>query len=63
MCRADNGRPLRSALSRRQTFAVRLSRAERLGPRKQIVVAMDWTDFDADDQTTLALNVTAGRRR
>src|SRR5271166_2114907 len=29
--------------------------AEVVGQRKTIVVAMDWTDFDADDQTTLAL--------
>ena len=39
--------------------------AEVVGRRKTIVVAMDWTDFDADDETTLALNLvstTAGRR-
>ena len=37
---------------------------EIVGPRKSIVVAMDWTDFDADGQATLALKlVTAGRRR
>src|SRR3984885_7456844 len=30
---------------------------EVVGPRKEIVVAMDWTDFDADDQTTLAFNL------
>ena len=37
---------------------------EMVGPRKDIVVAMDWTDFDADGQATLALKlVTAGRRR
>jgi Transposase DDE domain len=30
---------------------------EVVGPREEIVVAMDWTDFDADDQTTLALNL------
>src|SRR3984957_9658750 len=30
---------------------------EVVGPRKEIVVAMDWTDFDADDQTTLALSL------
>jgi hypothetical protein len=30
---------------------------EVVGPRKEIVVAMEWTDFDADDQTTLALNL------
>ena len=27
------------------------------GQRKAIVVAMDWTDFDADNQATLALNL------
>jgi hypothetical protein len=26
-----------------------------VGERKDIVVALDWTDFDADDQTTIAL--------
>jgi hypothetical protein len=26
-----------------------------VGPRKEILVALDWADFDADDQTTLAL--------
>ncbi len=31
--------------------------AEAVGEREAIVVAMDWTDFDADDQTTLALNL------
>jgi hypothetical protein len=37
---------------------------EMVGPRKDIVVAMDWTDFDADGQATLALKlVMAGRRR
>ena len=39
--------------------------AEVVGARKTIVVAMDWTDFDADDQATLALNLsptTGGRR-
>jgi hypothetical protein len=36
-----------------------------IGARKQIVVAMDWTDFDRDDQATLALNMVSrhGRRR
>ena len=28
-----------------------------------IVVAMDWTDFDADDQTTLALNLVTNHGR
>ena len=29
---------------------------EVIGPSTDILVAMDWTDFDADGQTTLALN-------
>src|SRR3954466_9729475 len=37
---------------------------EMVGARLDVVVAMDWTDFDADGQATLALKlVTAGRRR
>ena len=36
---------------------------EIVGPRKEIVVAMDWTDFDADDQTTLALNLVTRHGR
>jgi hypothetical protein len=37
---------------------------EMVGARLGIVVAMDWTDYDADGQATLALKlVTAGRRR
>jgi hypothetical protein len=28
-----------------------------VGDRKEIVVAMDWTEFDKDDQSTLALNI------
>jgi len=39
--------------------------AEVVGARKTIVVAMDWTDFDADDQATLALSLVTnhgGRR-
>lgn len=35
----------------------------RVGARKKIVVAMDWTDFDADGQTTLALNLVTGHGR
>jgi len=34
-----------------------------IGKRKAIVVAMDWTDFDADDQTTLALNLVSNHGR
>ena len=30
---------------------------EAVGGRKEIVVVMDWTDFDADGQATLALNL------
>jgi Transposase DDE domain len=36
---------------------------EVVGPRNEIVVAMDWTDFDADDQTTLALNLVTRHGR
>lgn len=28
-----------------------------VGSQTEIVVAMDWTDFDSDDQATLALNL------
>ena len=37
--------------------------AQVAGQRKTIVVAMDWTDFDADDQTTLALNLVTNHGR
>jgi hypothetical protein len=36
---------------------------EVVGQRKTVVVAMDWTDFDADDQTTLALNLVSNHGR
>jgi hypothetical protein len=36
---------------------------EMVGPRKSIVVAMDWTDFDADGQATLALNLVTRHGR
>jgi hypothetical protein len=36
---------------------------EAVGRRKEIVVAMDWTDFDADGQATLALNLVSGHGR
>jgi len=36
---------------------------EVVGRRDEIVVAMDWTDFDADDQTTLALNLVTSHGR
>src|SRR5471030_527996 len=31
-----------------------------IGERRDILVAMDWTDFDHDDQATLALNMVTG---
>lgn len=34
-----------------------------LAERKDIVVALDWTDFDGDDQTTLVLNVITNHGR
>lgn len=36
---------------------------EAVGGRKEIVVAMDWTDFDADGQATLALNLVTRHGR
>ena len=37
--------------------------AQVVGARKSIVVAMDWTDFDADDQATLALSLVTSHGR
>jgi hypothetical protein len=37
--------------------------AEVVGARKAIVVAMDWTDFDADDQATLAMSLVTNHGR
>lgn len=37
--------------------------AEVVGQRQAIVVAMDWTDFDADGQATLALNLVSSHGR
>ena len=34
-----------------------------IGPRKEIMVAMDWSDFDRDNQTTIALNLLTGHGR
>jgi hypothetical protein len=34
-----------------------------IGVRKQVVVAMDWTDFDRDGQSTLALNMVSRHGR
>ena len=36
---------------------------EVVGARNEIVVAMDWTDFDADDQSTLALHLVSTHGR
>jgi len=36
---------------------------EVVGERSEIVVAMDWTDFDADDQSTLALHLVSNHGR
>ncbi len=37
--------------------------AEVVGRREEALIAMDWTDFDADDQTTLALSLVTGHGR
>ena len=34
-----------------------------IGTRQEIIVAMDWTDFDHDDQATLALHLVTGHGR
>jgi hypothetical protein len=34
-----------------------------IGERRDILVAMDWTDFDHDDQTTLVLSLITGHGR
>src|SRR3954453_3482658 len=34
-----------------------------IGQRRDILVAMDWTDFDHDDQSTLALHLVTGHGR
>src|SRR6201986_2853334 len=34
-----------------------------IGERRDILVAMDWTDFDHDDQATLALDLVTGHGR
>lgn len=36
---------------------------EVVGPRREIVVAMDWTDFDADNHATLALHLVTRHGR
>ena len=37
--------------------------AHAVGPRPKIVVAMDWTDFDADNQATLMLSLVSRHGR
>jgi hypothetical protein len=37
--------------------------AHQIGERRDILVAMDWTDFDHDDQSTLALHLITGHGR
>ena len=37
--------------------------AHQIGERRDILVAMDWTDFDHDDQATLALHLVTGHGR
>ena len=37
--------------------------AEVVGARREIVVAMDWTDFDRDNQCTLALHLVTSHGR
>ena len=34
-----------------------------VGPRPKIVVAMDWTDFDADNQATIMLSLVSRHGR
>src|ERR1700712_3525673 len=34
-----------------------------IGKRREILVAMDWTDFDHDDQATLVLSLVTGHGR
>src|SRR5271155_2315739 len=34
-----------------------------IGERRDVLVAMDWTDFDHDDQATLALHLVTGHGR
>ena len=36
---------------------------QQIGARRDILVAMDWTDFDHDDQATLALHLVTGQGR
>jgi len=36
---------------------------ELVGERRELVIAMDWTDFDADDQTTLVFSLVSNHGR
>jgi hypothetical protein len=36
---------------------------QQIGPRQDILVAMDWTDFDPDGQSTLVLSLVTGHGR
>ena len=36
---------------------------ETVGARRELVIAMDWTDFDADDQTTLVFSLVTKHGR
>ncbi len=36
---------------------------EMIGERRKLVIAMDWTDFDADDQTTLVFSLISNHGR
>ena len=36
---------------------------ETIGANRDLIVAMDWTEFDADDQSTLALNLVTNHGR
>ena len=36
---------------------------QQIGERRDILVAMDWTDFDRDDQATLVLSLVTGHGR
>ena len=60
----QTGRPV--AQQRRRVFLGTCSRRglrEVVGERREIVVAMDWTDFDADNQSTLALHLVTRHGR
>jgi hypothetical protein len=39
------------------------ARVQALGERKEALVALDWTDFDADNQTTLSMHLVSKHGR